>query len=90
MHFQNENQLDGALDTSLLRREALPWKAAFLAARAFIEYRKAGGSKSSVMPDFFIGAHAIVQGMQLLTRDVRRYKTYFPGLQLICPDGVGG
>lgn len=85
LHFKDEEQLDKALSTSLLRRDPLPWKAASLAARAFLEYRKSGGSKTSTMPDFFIGAHAVVEQMQLLTRDARRYKTYFPTLEIIYP-----
>jgi predicted nucleic acid-binding protein len=66
-------------------RLALPWDAAFLAGRAFVSYRRAGGARRSPLPDFYIGAHAAVAGMALLTRDASRYRTYFPKLRLISP-----
>lgn len=68
-----------------IEREDLPWEAAFDAGRAFERYRHSGGSKTSPLPDFYIGAHAVTRGYVLLTRDVRRYKTYFPKLKLIAP-----
>jgi predicted nucleic acid-binding protein len=64
----------------------LPYEAAFLAGRAFVEYRKRGGNRRSPLPDFYIGAHAQVSGLRLLTRDAARYRTYFPKLKLIAPD----
>ena len=67
------------------RREDLPWEAAALAGRAFRRYRRSGGQKRSPLPDFYIGAHALVTGMKLLTRDVQRYRTYFPEVELITP-----
>jgi hypothetical protein len=63
----------------------VPWPAAYLAGRAHADYRRAGGSRRSTLPDFFIGAHAAVGGMALLTRDAGRYRTYFPTVRLICP-----
>jgi predicted nucleic acid-binding protein len=57
----------------------------FLAAKAFQRYRTAGGAKSNVLPDFFIGAHAAVAGLSLLTRDPKRYRTYFPKVDLVAP-----
>lgn len=63
----------------------LPYSAAFEAGRAHAKYRRAGGDKRSPMPDFFVGAHAVVAGVTLLTRDSRRYRTYFPDVQLITP-----
>lgn len=66
-------------------RAPVPWEAAFLAAKCFALYRKRGGTKTRPLPDFFIGAHAAVAGMALLTRDPRRYRTYFPKLKLIAP-----
>ena len=64
----------------------LPKEALFLAGKAFLNYRKNKGTKTIVLPDFFIGAHAAVQGLILLTRDTRRYSTYFPTLKLITPE----
>lgn len=66
-------------------REALPFPAAFLAGKAFRSYRRAGGAKTSPLPDFFIGAHAMAAGHRLLTRDAARYRTYFPEVDLIAP-----
>jgi predicted nucleic acid-binding protein len=66
-------------------REPLPYEAGFLAGKAFLMYRKRGGTKRSPMPDFYVGAHALVGSMKLLTRDAARYRTYFPGLALIAP-----
>ena len=66
-------------------REPLPWEACFLAGKCFLNYRKKGGTKTSPLPDFFIGSHALVRGYVLLTRDSARYRTYFPKLQLIAP-----
>jgi len=78
--------LEAALPKALIEREALPYEAAFLAAKAFLAYRRRGGAKRSPLPDFFIGAHAAVAGYRLLTRDAVRYRTYFPGLLLISPE----
>ncbi len=75
-----ENALTG------LRRDSLPWEAAFLARQAFRLYRRRGGAKRSPLPDFYIGAHAAVAGLTLLTRDPTRYRTYFPSLTLIAPE----
>ena len=63
----------------------LPREALFLAARAFRQYRRRGGTKTSPLPDFFIGAHALVLGIPILTRDISRYRTYFPEVRLISP-----
>lgn len=68
-----------------LRRDPLPWEGAFLAGKAFRKYRRRGGVRASTLPDFYIGAHAAVSGMTLLTRDPRRYRTYFPSLKIIAP-----
>jgi predicted nucleic acid-binding protein len=68
------------------RREGLPWTAAFAAGKAHREYRSRGGSRSGTLPDFFIGAHAAARGYALLTRDPRRYRIYFPAVELIAPD----
>jgi predicted nucleic acid-binding protein len=63
----------------------LPRMAAFLAGKAYLSYRRNGGSKGNVLPDFFIGAHAVALGCELLTRDTRRYALYFPTVRLIAP-----
>jgi predicted nucleic acid-binding protein len=77
--------LDEALPPGYFAREPLPWAAAFLAARAFVGYRRRRGSRRAPLPDFYIGAHAALAGYTLLTRDARRYRTYFPRLRLIAP-----
>ena len=83
--FARIEDLDAALPAEYFAREPLPWPAAFLAAQAFLGYRRRGGSRPTPLPDFFIGAHAAVAGYTLLTRDRRRYKIYFPKLTLIEP-----
>jgi predicted nucleic acid-binding protein len=86
MGFDSIEALDAALPPALYRRDPIPLPAAFLAGRCFLDYRRRGGSRTGVLPDFFIGAHAAVAGYRLLTRDARQYRTYFPTLQLIAPD----
>lgn len=83
--FDRIEELDAALPEDYLRREALPWEAGFLAGKCFVNYRRSGGARRSPLPDFYIGAHAAIGGYTLLTRDKRRYKTYFPNLELIAP-----
>jgi len=83
--FERIEDLEGALPVEYYRRDALPWEAAFLAGRCFVKYRRAGGPRRSPLPDFYIGAHALVSGLTLLTRDARRYRTYFPKLRVIAP-----
>ena len=83
--FDRIEDLDDALAPGLLGRVPLPWDAAFLAGRCFLAYKKRRGERRSPLPDFYIGAHAAVAGMALLTRDARRYRTYFPRLRLIAP-----
>jgi len=84
--FRYEKELEAALDWAELERLPLPYEAAFRAGQAFVQYRRNGGDRRSPLPDFFIGAHAEVSGMTLLTRDESRYRTYFPKVKLICPD----
>ena len=67
------------------RRDSLPWPAAFIAGKAFLSYRRRGGSKTAPMPDFYIGAHAAIQGMRILTRNPKRYTSYFPTVKIIQP-----
>ena len=83
--FERIEDLDAALPEPDVDRLPLPWPAAFLAARCYAAYRRKGGSRSSPLPDVYIGAHAAVEGMVLLTRDPTRYRTYFPTLELITP-----
>jgi predicted nucleic acid-binding protein len=83
--FEGVEVLDAALPPELFRREHLPWEAAFLAGKCFLAYRRRGGKKTSTLPDFYIGAHAALAGYRLLTRDVARYRTYFPGLEILVP-----
>ena len=64
----------------------IPKSACFLAGKCFMKYRRRGGTKASPLPDFFIGAHAMVAGLTLLTRDHQRYSTYFPKLAVIAPE----
>jgi predicted nucleic acid-binding protein len=86
LNYRNEEELDAALPASFYVRLPLPYEAAFLAGRTFLEYRQRGGAKRSPLPDFYIGAHAQVAGLTLLTRDATRYRTYFPGIKLIAPE----
>lgn len=79
-------ELDVALPPESFQRLPLPWEAAFLAGKCFVRYRERGGSRRSPLPDFYIGAHAAVAGLRLLTRDVARYRTYFPKLEIIAPE----
>jgi len=88
MRYSQIEELDAALPKAMFDREAIPYPAAFLAAKAFLAYRRRGGTKRSPLPDFFIGAHAAVAGYRLMTRDPARYHTYFTGLTLIAPDRV--
>lgn len=87
--FERANELEQALAGLPLRREPLPWDAAFLAGQAFKLYRGAKGVRAgrarSPLPDFYIGAHALVCGMRLLTRDAPRYRSYFPKLVIVAP-----
>jgi predicted nucleic acid-binding protein len=77
--------VEDALPLDYFIRASLPWEAAFLAGKCFERYRRRGGTKRSPLPDFYIGAHAAVAGMTLLTRNARRYRTYFPKLTIIAP-----
>jgi predicted nucleic acid-binding protein len=85
IRFSTVEALEGALPSKDYRREPIPWAAAFLAGKVFLDYRRNKGTKSTTLPDFFIGAHAAVAGLALLTRDVDRYRTYFPTVSLLAP-----
>lgn len=83
--FERIEELEAIVKPEYFQRRPIPWEAAFLAGKCFIRYRKLGGVRRSPLPDFFIGAHAAVEGLTLLTRDASRYRTYFPTLALIAP-----
>jgi predicted nucleic acid-binding protein len=85
LSFSTLEALDEVVSTLALEMQEIPRPALFLAARAFKQYRQRGGQRAQVLPDFFIGAHAAVQGWALLTRDASRFRTYFPTLQVIAP-----
>ena len=85
VRFSMVEELDEALPPQDFRRVPLPWESAFLAGKAFVRYRRHGGTRSSTLPDFFIGAHAAVEDLVLLTRDASRYRTYFPTVRLSAP-----
>lgn len=84
-NYDTIEELDDALPEQLLRRTPLPYPAGFVAARAFLTYRSGGGKRRSPLPDFYIGAHAAVDRLTLVTRDARRYRTYFPTLAVLAP-----
>lgn len=86
--FATSQALDEKLENLGVIVIGIPRKAAFLAGKAFVQYRRQGGAKGNVLPDFFIGAHATVLGCSLLTRDTRRYAAYFPSVRLIAPRQV--
>jgi predicted nucleic acid-binding protein len=85
IHFLRVEELDIALPRDRFEREPIPFAAAFLAGKVFLEYRRRGGPRPSPLPDFFIGAHAAVAGHRLLTRDPLRFRRHFPKLDLITP-----
>jgi len=84
--FERIEQLEQAIPSNTFRREPLPYEAAFLAGKTFLKYRRRGGQRTSPLPDFYIGAHAAVSGFRILTRDPRRYRTYFPTVDIISPE----
>lgn len=87
VRFDRIEELDDALPATDFIREDLPYPAGFLAGKAYLRYRRQGGTKRSPLADFYIGAHAAVAGYRLLTRDPAHYRTYFPTLTAITPDG---
>ncbi len=85
VRFSSIEDLDAALPQDDFTRTPLPWTAAFLAGKCFLDHKRGGGTKTALLPDFYIGAHAAVGKYALLTRDARRYRTYFPTVQVIAP-----
>ncbi|MGY0612372.1 MULTISPECIES: type II toxin-antitoxin system VapC family toxin [unclassified Luteimonas] len=86
--FESPDALDAAIAGLGVALQEIPRPALFLAGRAFVRYRRRGGSRHNVLADFFIGAHAAVAGCGILTRDVRRYRDHFPTVKLIAPESV--
>jgi predicted nucleic acid-binding protein len=83
--YERIEDLDSVLLPTDFLRLPLPYEAGYLAGKCFLRYRRAGGVRRSPLPDFYIGAHAAIDGMALLTRDAQRYRTYFPKLRIIAP-----
>lgn len=83
--FATQAELDRWLNPSVFQRLPLPYEAGWLAAEAFLKYRRLGGARNSPLPDFYIGAHAQIEELTLITRDAARYRTYYPNVKLITP-----
>ena len=83
--FERIEELESVLAEVSLNVAPIPQEALFLAGKVFVSYRRRQGTKRSVLPDFYIGAHAAVSGFTILTRDVARYRSYFPTVELITP-----
>jgi predicted nucleic acid-binding protein len=83
--FDRYEEVDAFLRGAGIEVDEMPRPALFLVGKAFQTYRARGGTKTGVLSDFFIGAHAVAEGISLLTRDVRRYRSYFPRIKLIAP-----
>lgn len=86
IRYRTIEQFEFAIAKAGVVLVAVPKEALFVAGKAFTQYRRAGGTRTGVLPDFFIGAHAEATRLPLITRDPRRYRTYFPKVQLIAPD----
>lgn len=87
VRYEYVEQLDDFVAKAGLQLQSIPKSALFLAAKALGSYRKRGGTRTGVLSDFFIGAHALAEGLPLLTRDARRYRSYFPDVSLVTPEG---
>lgn len=86
LRYESPEEVEYLLPESDFHRENLPWTAAFAAGAAFRKYRRSGGGRDRVLPDFLIGAHAVVRGYSILTRDPKGYRSYFPTVELITPE----
>jgi predicted nucleic acid-binding protein len=86
MRYTTLDEVDAVLPENEFLREGLPWEAAFAASKAFAHYRRKGGLREKALPDFWIGAHAVVRGYTVLTRDPTGYRTYFPSIEIVAPD----
>lgn len=87
VRYERIEDLEDFIEAARLELVPMPRAALFLAGKVFARYRRSGGTRTGVLPDFFIGAHAAISGIPLLTRDVGRYRSYFSRLTLIAPDG---
>ncbi len=85
IRFGRIEDLEALLPPDIFEYHPIPREASFLAGKCFIQYRRGGGKKTSPLPDFFIGAHAVIDDFPLITRDPKRFRQYYPGLKLICP-----
>jgi predicted nucleic acid-binding protein len=85
IRYETPDAFDEAFSPEDFLRHPLPFSAAFLAGKAHVEYRRRGGVRAATLPDFFIGAHAAIAGYKILTRDPRRFRRYFPTVELIAP-----
>ncbi|MBW7866507.1 MAG: type II toxin-antitoxin system VapC family toxin [Candidatus Hydrogenedens sp.] len=85
IRFGQIEELEALLSPDIFEYQPIPREAAFLAGKCFLQYRRSGGRKTLPLPDFFIGAHAAVAGLELITRDPCRFRKCFPGLTLVCP-----
>ena len=86
VRYSSPDEVDFLLPADDFQRESLPWAAAFAAGAAFRRYRQSGGGRDRVLPDFLIGAHAVIRGYSILTRDPKGYRSYFPTVELITPE----
>ena len=84
--FERIEEVEALFDHLGFNSKPMPKEALFLAGKAFLQYKKRKGGKTNVLPDFFIGAHAAVEGYQLISRDKGRFSTYFPSVKLIMPE----
>jgi len=83
--YETIEEMNAALPPGLYERAPLPWEAGFLAGKSFLANRRRGGTRTTPLPDFYIGAHAAIAGLALLTRDAARYHTYFPRVEILSP-----
>jgi predicted nucleic acid-binding protein len=86
LRYDTIAEVDSVLPGEEFRRESIPWPSAFAASKAFALYRRQGGVREQVLPDFLIGAHAAIRGYPVLTRDPAGFRQYFPTVELICPE----
>ena len=86
--FKTNEALNAALPSRIFERAPLPWEAGFLAGKSYLAYRRRGGARNTPLPDFYIGAHAAIDRLAILTRDAARYRTYFPKIEVLAPSSA--